>query len=678
MSTISRMFKRTDRGHIAGRLRRATIEALESRTLLSTVIVTNNADSGPGSLRDAIANASSGDTIVFADSVKNETITLTSGELAVNKSLDIEGPGSNHLTISGNNSSRVFDVSGSGNVTIAGLTITAGKATVGGAILENTTGSVSVNNCAVINNEALDDGSGAGDGGAIQASQGALNIANSTFTGNKAVGTSANASLFGFVGGAGGAVSIALGDTAPVTIDDSTFTGNQALGAAVFSLAGAGLGGAIGDASSKASCTLTIAGCQFNGNTAITTPGGAAAGGAMWVFSAGPVAISGSTFSDNRALGGNSGGGNANGGVMFVGSPVPTTTTVTACSFTANAAIGAPGADGVNTFGSGAGGAIVTSSFGLDTLIVRDSTMVGNLAMGAALAPDAAPPVNPSTASSLSSAGGGIAAFGALVVTNSVISSNEVIGGTGSANYPGIVGAGGGILVFGADATVSGCKIDQNVAMGGAGGAGTAGGAGVSGGIDLEGGAAITVTNSAIDHNLALGGAGGPGASGGEGVGGAIDVGTNVVYGFSSDNCSLTLNNCTLDHDQALGGAGGSGSIGGNATGGGLSVLAGSSATVNNTPISHNSAVGGDAATGASVSAGGSALGGGVYVGTVATVTIATGVITDNRAVGGQGHHAPAGQGIGGGVYNLGSFSRDALTMILGNHASTSNDDIFP
>jgi hypothetical protein len=36
------------------------------------------------------------------------------------------------------------------------------------------------------------------------------------------------------------------------------------------------------------------------------------------------------------------------------------------------------------------------------------------------------------------------------------------------------------------------------------------------------------------------------------------------------------------------------------------------------------------------------------------------------------------GQGVGGGVYNLGTFLRDALTVIKKNNASTSNDDVYP
>ena len=41
-------------------------------------------------------------------------------------------------------------------------------------------------------------------------------------------------------------------------------------------------------------------------------------------------------------------------------------------------------------------------------------------------------------------------------------------------------------------------------------------------------------------------------------------------------------------------------------------------------------------------------------------------------------NHANGSPGVGGGVYNLGTFSFDALTDISANHASTSNVDIFP
>src|SRR5262245_43471927 len=97
------------------------LELLEDRTVLSTLTVTNPADSGDGSLRAAIAAAQSGDQIVFDTSLKGQTITLATGPLAITQSIDIEGPGVDKLAVSGNHASRVFAISGGVTVTIAGL-----------------------------------------------------------------------------------------------------------------------------------------------------------------------------------------------------------------------------------------------------------------------------------------------------------------------------------------------------------------------------------------------------------------------------------------------------------------------------------------------------------------------------------------------------------------------------
>src|SRR5438067_8949964 len=104
------------------------LESLEDRTALSTLTVLNNHDGGAGSLRDAIAHARDGDTIVFDPGLNGQTITLTSDELAIKNSVDIEGPGADKLAVSGNDTNRVFDISEGLTVTIAGLTITHGRA----------------------------------------------------------------------------------------------------------------------------------------------------------------------------------------------------------------------------------------------------------------------------------------------------------------------------------------------------------------------------------------------------------------------------------------------------------------------------------------------------------------------------------------------------------------------
>src|SRR5262245_42818132 len=116
----------------APRRPRPALEALEGRALPSTFTVSNLADSGPGSLRGALTSANTtpgADVIQFAPGLKG-TIPLAS-ELSVTDALTVNGPGANLLTISGNSTSRVFDIRSGATVTLAGLTVANG-ATVGG------------------------------------------------------------------------------------------------------------------------------------------------------------------------------------------------------------------------------------------------------------------------------------------------------------------------------------------------------------------------------------------------------------------------------------------------------------------------------------------------------------------------------------------------------------------
>jgi len=81
-----------------------------TRVRASTIhTVTSTADSGVGSLRDAVNSSADFDQIVF-NLPPHSTITLTSGEIDIGVTLTIGGPGANQLSISGNNSSGVFHI----------------------------------------------------------------------------------------------------------------------------------------------------------------------------------------------------------------------------------------------------------------------------------------------------------------------------------------------------------------------------------------------------------------------------------------------------------------------------------------------------------------------------------------------------------------------------------------
>ncbi|MEG4115844.1 MULTISPECIES: DUF4347 domain-containing protein, partial [unclassified Microcoleus] len=131
---------------------------------LKTITVTNNNDSGPGSLRNAIASAAADDTIQFESSLASKTITLTSGQLVINKNLTIDAVGAANLTISGNNASRVIRTEGATNVTIKNLIVANGKVSgtdpnneatsAGGAIQTGSSSTLTLENCQVNNNVA--------------------------------------------------------------------------------------------------------------------------------------------------------------------------------------------------------------------------------------------------------------------------------------------------------------------------------------------------------------------------------------------------------------------------------------------------------------------------------------------------------------------------------------------
>lgn len=148
------------------------------------ILVTNLDDSGTGSLRQAVidANANVGaDAITFQPGLTG-TIHLTTGEIAITDSVDIQGPGARLLAV--DSTARIFNISGANtvNVGISGLTLTGAKATSNGGAIANSGANVT------LNFDTLSGNSTTNEGGAIfhNANGGVFTIANSTLSGNMA------------------------------------------------------------------------------------------------------------------------------------------------------------------------------------------------------------------------------------------------------------------------------------------------------------------------------------------------------------------------------------------------------------------------------------------------------------------------------------------------------------
>lgn len=344
--------------------------------------VTSSGDAGSGTLREIVATAGNGDTIVFDASLDGQTIHLTTGAIAIDKNLTIEGPGASELTIDAGHNSQIFTVS-AGNLSISGLTLANGAASSnGGAIDDTGAGSLAVSECRFIGNTAGGAGgsgaySGRGQGGAIRyEGEASLAVEDSSFEGNTAGGAGGEGESSG--GGSGGAIYIAT-HSLSTSITGSEFIGNEAGGDGGIGFdSGFGGGGAISHGSGG---TLMIVGSIFTGNTVggkggTGGNGGAGSGGAI-VNNSGVLAVFDSTFNGNTVGGeGGTGPGSGDGlgGAIYTGFHTPT---ITGSTFNGNTT-GGPGGAGAKG-GNGRGGAIYASS---SSLSVSNSTLVGNQAGG--------------------------------------------------------------------------------------------------------------------------------------------------------------------------------------------------------------------------------------------------------------------------------------------------------
>jgi hypothetical protein len=683
------------------------VDLMEDRTLLSTLTVMNNKDSGSGSLRFEIAAASSGDTINFSSNLNGQTIALTSGPLTLGVNMTIDGLGAGKLTVSGGGTEGVFVISPGVTAEIDMLTIANGMA-VQGAGIDNF-GTLTVDHCTLTDNTAV-GGSGesttpdaAGGGGianevgasltltqsvltnnAAAASPGndsfggallnlgSATIANTSFTGNQATGGGSSSYYDGSYGGAiecfGFAPSQLYGST--LTIANSTFAGNQAIGATGFTFGDAGA------IDLEFSAVATISNTSFTRNVGTGGADCAAQGGALFAEGS-TLTLSNTSFTGNQAIAGS--GAEAEGGValFFPGATV----NISNSSFTANLAQGGTGLGGF-------GGAIMNDGA---TATISNSTVTGNRAIGGTGTGVTVPAgdnagVGGGILNSGELSAEGVPTEGNLTLTRCTVASNQAIGGSDnpfvSGSYDGF-GRGGGIENDSENApatlTIINSNVIDNLAQGGTNSYGD-NGAGLGGGINNFG-AILNMTSSAVVGNQAVGAAGGSGIAAGEGIGGGLN--DSNAFGFDG---TASVTTSTIARNLAKGGAGASAADdGGGGIGGGIAVAIGSfletpdmsSLVLTNSSLVRNVAQGGAGGLGAD---GGAGWGGGAFVGADGSATFdSTSLVISNQAAGGlAGSGGSEGTGIGGGLYiATGASVSVKKTNVFGNFASTSDPNIF-
>jgi hypothetical protein len=159
---------------------------LEPRFGLGDEIIVTNTSGGTeiGSLRWALRQGTGGEVIRFDPSLAGKTIVLDSTIYAGTKSVTIEGPAGQGITIRGNGTGRVFEfsLSFSGTLVLRNLTITGGRgANLAGIAIHAPGATVTVENSTFTDNE----------GGAYPAFVGGnVTLINSTVSGNKVTLTS--------------------------------------------------------------------------------------------------------------------------------------------------------------------------------------------------------------------------------------------------------------------------------------------------------------------------------------------------------------------------------------------------------------------------------------------------------------------------------------------------------
>jgi hypothetical protein len=292
----------------------------------NTNLASGNCSTGSGSGTDVIdVNLSS-----------LNTITLTGALPPITTNIDIVGPGSSQLSVSGDGQFRAFRYTNGSTVnTISGLNITDGfcdnacpEGAAGAGIIS--TGTLTLTDVTLTSNTVIASGGtdAFAQGGAIRNNGGTLHLVLSSVSGNTASAMNATNQNGSEAGG--------IFNNGALTIDRSTVSGNHALASTVTGNSASAAGGGID---------------QFNGS----------------------ISISRSTISGNSASAtGGTSGNNANGGGIGMANANDSTMALDRTTVTGNSVSAGPPINSQN-----AGGIMASGGTG-SALTVVSSTISGN------------------------------------------------------------------------------------------------------------------------------------------------------------------------------------------------------------------------------------------------------------------------------------------------------------
>jgi hypothetical protein len=287
-SLLSRSTRTSARRHrrpptASRRRQRPGLEVLEDRTapalfLVNALTDTNPAGGGVGSgnagdLRFVLthSNGAGGTNTIDFQPGLSGTILVHALLPKIDSNLSLNGPVLSSVVVNGNRLGSVFDVAAGNTVSISNLSITGGKGSRGGGILNNRGATLTVSNCIIAGNSAAMFGGGVFNGGT-------LTVSSSLVVGNLAVA------------GGGGIMNFGA-----ATVSDSTVAEN------ILRNSGQSQGGGINNNGTLTLSNSTIWGCfaQFGGG----------------LLNSGTTVVSNSTIANNSAR---FGGGVANEGTLVV------------------------------------------------------------------------------------------------------------------------------------------------------------------------------------------------------------------------------------------------------------------------------------------------------------------------------------------------------------------------